>query len=799
MQTTSERRLQHSARIAYGLPIALSHEGFHEPFEAECVDLSPGGLSLRSSCLPGVGETLTCHFDAPSAGQRVEVRGEVVWAHLEGHRGGEFGVRFLDVDPTTIALISEMIGEGEARQRREQPVSDDVATAKLAVDGTADTFTARLLRRSSGLVTFEQELSFLKLGRGVSAYQGNDVQRGEIASVAVRLDGGTPKLMVTLRYEPSEAPDDEHTRDEAVTAPQVEPISDEPEISVAPISASLGHDTVPDLVAPVREPTGKHAVTLTEFDAAYQARESQDSVLPTMSTRSEFDLPSAIDEAESMRPALALNADEAQDDEDPGPALFTADEMPAPAATVVAAQVSARVIDPQSDAVGTVVNAGQDVPEEDDDARYEAAAARVLGERAATIASVANAVDTEDDAGVGATVDRCDAAVMFKVDESDQDFRPPTAPSPLTIVLSHVLSLWTAVRSFAAAWLAHFQLNVMPKLQARGEALLQRLGPQVGGAWTRVRERSLPMLRSWTLRAVDGARGLARRVGGQAHRRRTTGIPMPAAQTAPTVNRRSQVAAAPERRKGHVVWIAAAAVIGLGLAGYALFSAPDPHVVPVHREITAAPSASTAVSQPPALAPAAPAIALQPAVAVTAPVVSEPVPAPVQLPPAAALPAPSYEAGRIAAPSYPTIERAAPAPKPVAAAVASAVVNEPIAAQEGTGAAVIESTVITSNAGASTKRFGASTVRGRHFTLQMSAPVKGVVGTADAGGFSVILEGALSLDRAGPIAASHGAVARAMILNKGDRAELTIRFKDGLSPKYQVIAKGDLIEITIEE
>jgi len=815
MQTTSERRHESATRVAFGLPIALNHEGFHEPFEAECVDLSPGGLSLRSSCLPGVGETLVCHFDAPSAGQRVEVRGEVVWAHLEGQRGGEFGVRFLDVEPTTIGLISEMLAEGRAQavklaESKPGKIADTIAPlevddmAKLAVDGTTDTFTARLLRRSSGLVTFEQDLSFLKLGRGVSAYQGDDVQRGEIASVAVRLEGATPKLMVTLRYAPSDAPDDAHTRNEAVAMPQVASST-----AIAIVAQQLTHDTVPDLNAPSEnsvEATGKHAVTLTEFAvSAALAKELSElnasnaaaHELPRLSTRSEFDLPSAQAEADADSDNLvaASEGPDIFDDEDMGPALFTADEP-------VATKSTGSDEDTGDDLDEGIAEAASSDEELDEDARYEAAAARVLAQSSPQDALL-DRVATLDVRATGATgdshvstVDRCDPSVMFRVDDSDEDFRPRTNPSALTLATVRLLSLLTLVRSFVVTQWTRVQETLAPQLKAHTEKLVAQLGPQAQALVTKARQRALPALRTATLRAKDTVQSLVQRFGTRGPRRRTTAIPVAAtlgASAAPTVNRRSQAAVVETKRKLHVVALAAAAILGLSLAGYALFSAPDPHVVPVHREITApapaqemaAPTGDVALGSSTAAAPSinAPAIEIAP---------REVAPA-VQLPAVpTALPAPSYEAGRIAAPSYPTIERAVPVATPAPAAAA------PVAARPA-AAEVAASDVVTSNASANTMRFGAGSVRGRRFTLNMSAPIKSIAGSADVGGFSVVIDGALSLDRAGPIAASHPALARSMILNKGDRSELTIRFRDGLSPKYQVLARGGALEITIEE
>jgi hypothetical protein len=95
-------------------------------------------------------------------------------------------------------------------------------------------------------------------------------------------------------------------------------------------------------------------------------------------------------------------------------------------------------------------------------------------------------------------------------------------------------------------------------------------------------------------------------------------------------------------------------------------------------------------------------------------------------------------------------------------------------------------------------RFGASQVPdGRRFSLRMSAPVKSLQGIPDSGGFTVIIAGALSLDRAGPIAAAHKAVQRAMVINKGDRAELSIRFAPGKAPAYQVTAEGSTLHLVL--
>ncbi|MEI8255776.1 MAG: PilZ domain-containing protein, partial [Deltaproteobacteria bacterium] len=67
-----------------------------EAYEADGVDLSIGGMSLRTSLLPDRGSELACRFKLED-GRRVMTRGEVVWAQDVGSDAGEFGLRFTDL------------------------------------------------------------------------------------------------------------------------------------------------------------------------------------------------------------------------------------------------------------------------------------------------------------------------------------------------------------------------------------------------------------------------------------------------------------------------------------------------------------------------------------------------------------------------------------------------------------------------------------------------------------------------------------------------------------------------------
>ena len=94
-----------------------------------------------------------------------------------------------------------------------------------------------------------------------------------------------------------------------------------------------------------------------------------------------------------------------------------------------------------------------------------------------------------------------------------------------------------------------------------------------------------------------------------------------------------------------------------------------------------------------------------------------------------------------------------------------------------------------------------SAANARRFVLKMSEPVKGLTGSADAGGFSVVIANNRTLDRAAPLKALVPAIERAAIWNRKDNTvELSVRFVRGTSPAYRVSAGQDsTLEILIAQ
>ncbi len=263
-------------RIPFQLSVELAHQDFDDAFEADAVDLSSGGLSLRTPCLPEVGERLTCRFEAMPGGTRVESRGEVVWTHADGERSGEFGLRFLDIDSQTRALLDELVAERRAeaeahgvheaheqdvRTQRAAASFDELRIAQLELDGVDAPLSARLLRSGGGAAVFEQRLDLLELGRGVTARAGSALGKGSVAEVSLRMEGGVPTLAVTVRFEQGKSLFGEFDWE-------------------ASGASALESDTARDLEAPSEAENARSHVTMMEFEALHEVRTQTVESLP---------------------------------------------------------------------------------------------------------------------------------------------------------------------------------------------------------------------------------------------------------------------------------------------------------------------------------------------------------------------------------------------------------------------------------------------------------------------------------------------------------------------------------------
>lgn len=251
------------SRVPVDLWVRLNHEDFEDDFDADGVDLSPGGLALKSDYLPEIGDRLRCRFDDPDDESELVVDGEVVWAHDAGERSGEFGLRFTSVDGSVedgLRRLVEHLG-GQPGER-----------VRLHLDGVASPIDADLVERDEGWLTAEQELPFLELGMGVAAQDGS---RGRLASVDLRLEGGVPRLVLGVELDELEAPsaNDVETLDEP--EPEDEPDAGstyDDELLEAANDATMQDVLLPEALAEAAEEApideGREAQQVKVFEVA---------------------------------------------------------------------------------------------------------------------------------------------------------------------------------------------------------------------------------------------------------------------------------------------------------------------------------------------------------------------------------------------------------------------------------------------------------------------------------------------------------------------------------------------------
>ncbi len=194
-------------RVPLDALVELRSEDSDEVLEADGIDLGPGGLSLRASFVPPVGARLDCHFRCPPSLDPVNAQGEVVWSEWSGPRSGAFGLRFLELDTKSATAIRRMVEPGG--ETREPDAAAQPKTAVMRIDGLGAPVEADVRVLETDHIVLEQELLFLKLGRGVDVdVPGQGKKRGRIASVELRhgpLDVPTLVFGVLLDEAPSPA------------------------------------------------------------------------------------------------------------------------------------------------------------------------------------------------------------------------------------------------------------------------------------------------------------------------------------------------------------------------------------------------------------------------------------------------------------------------------------------------------------------------------------------------------------------------------------------------------------------
>ena len=206
---TEDRRAPGATRMPFDALVEVGG-ALGPSFEAQAVNVSEDGMQLKTAYLPEQGQPLTCRFDS-GPGQSVLASGEVVWS-LPVERGGEFGIRFTDMDAESVDSLKRICGLPVAGDKEPPRPSSPVhsgSKVRLHIDGLASPMRAKIRDVREADVTVGSDLSFLQVGRQLEledAQSGNK-RPANIDHVEVAVDPSShiPQLVVTLRYADVEA------------------------------------------------------------------------------------------------------------------------------------------------------------------------------------------------------------------------------------------------------------------------------------------------------------------------------------------------------------------------------------------------------------------------------------------------------------------------------------------------------------------------------------------------------------------------------------------------------------------
>jgi hypothetical protein len=199
-QANQEKRDSNEPRKTIRTTVDVTPDDERDAWQADSVEMSLGGMSLRATVLPEVGELLGMRFKGePNA--TVSTRAEVVWAEDKGPRAGAFGVRFIDLPAGAQKSLQRMLANAvveDVQTGLTLPPPD--ARVKLLIQGMDAPLRARVRSADDGEMVVGSDLSFLKLGDKVDIDGSGSKLSGVIDEVDVEVDPKTriPRLVLTI-------------------------------------------------------------------------------------------------------------------------------------------------------------------------------------------------------------------------------------------------------------------------------------------------------------------------------------------------------------------------------------------------------------------------------------------------------------------------------------------------------------------------------------------------------------------------------------------------------------------------
>jgi PilZ domain len=240
---TEDRRAPGVARINFDGLVEVGG-ALGPSFEAHALDVSEEGMHLRTAYLPELGQQVTCRFEA-GAGQSVVGSGEVMWCRA-ADRGGEFGVRFTEMDAECVESLKRVCGFGGGAGSTQPG-----GKVRLYIEGLASPMRARVRDARATAITVGSDLGFLQVGKHLEL---EDTVSGskrpasiDRVDVAVDPESHVPQLIVTLRYADVGAADPGRTEPPSEARPgrAAPPMFDDPPSTMAGMGGMGGMDEMP--------------------------------------------------------------------------------------------------------------------------------------------------------------------------------------------------------------------------------------------------------------------------------------------------------------------------------------------------------------------------------------------------------------------------------------------------------------------------------------------------------------------------------------------------------------------------
>ena len=236
--TTDDRRAHEATRVPFDAMVEVGG-ALGPAFEAQAINVSGHGMHLRTAYLPEIGQPLSCRFDVGN-GMSVLASGVVIWKQEEG-KGGEFGIRFTNLDDESLEALRSLLGGGEEAAQTLHAMQQPGSKIRLHIEGLNSPMRARVKDSSSGEVTAFSELGFLQVGKHLELEDAGTGEKrpARLDRVEVEVDPEThvPQLVVTLKYEDEEGFAAAATSDEEQSEMD-EPMDSNDSGSLAPTESS---------------------------------------------------------------------------------------------------------------------------------------------------------------------------------------------------------------------------------------------------------------------------------------------------------------------------------------------------------------------------------------------------------------------------------------------------------------------------------------------------------------------------------------------------------------------------------